>query len=118
MFDLDRTLSDRDTAFLRFARSQFKLFQAALGGVSEDEFVSALVHLDDRGALWKDSVYQEIERRFVLRSISWQELFRDFELRMGDFYVTFPKVHETLRELQRRRLKLVTGLKFSSHPEC
>lgn len=106
LFDLDRTLSDRDTAFLRFAQSQFARLQPALKAVPENEYVSTLVRLDAKGLGRKEEVYQEIERRFSANGLSWQELFHDFETRIADFYITFPHVHETLGTLQSRGIPL------------
>jgi putative hydrolase of the HAD superfamily len=109
-FDLDRTLLDRDTSVVSFASAQFEAFRARLDGVARDAFVNAFIRLDARGSVWKDLVYQRLTLELGVRSVSWEELFADFDARIAQHYVPFPGMHETLRELARHyRLGLISN---------
>jgi putative hydrolase of the HAD superfamily len=100
LFDLDRTLLDRDASFLNFVVSQYVKFRPRLGHISQADYVSRVVALDDRGALWKDKVYQAIVAEFSITSPSWQELFEDFDSRIADYYIPFPHLREMLDALK------------------
>ncbi len=109
-FDLDRTLLDRDTSVISFASAQFEAFRARLDGVAHDAFVNAFVRLDARGSVWKDLVYQRLTVELGIRSVSWEELFADFDARIAEHYVPFPGMHETLGELAGHyRLGLISN---------
>lgn len=109
-FDLDRTLLDRDTSVISFASAQFEAFRARLDGVARDAFVNAFVRLDARGSVWKDLVYQRMTLELGVRSVSWEELFADFDARIAQHYVPFSGMHETLEELVRHyRLGLISN---------
>lgn len=110
LFDLDRTLLDRDTSFADFARTQHARFHTRLSGIDEAAFVDRLISLDARGAVWKDVVYQQLVDGFGLTGISWEELFADFDARIAAHYIPFPGLSETLEELSRTyRLGLITN---------
>src|SRR3954468_15588282 len=101
LFDLDHTLSDRETAFHNFAVSQYRRFRKALGAVTESDYVSTLIATDARGMHAKATVYDEIARQFSLAREKACELHRDFEEGIAKFYVPFAGVHETLMLLRR-----------------
>lgn len=110
LFDLDRTLLDRDASIGAFASSQFEVFRSRLDGVDRDAYVSAFVRLDARGSVWKDEVYQRLTSELKIHSVPWEELFADFDARVADYYVPFPNLHDTLGELARDyRLGLITN---------
>lgn len=101
IFDLDRTLLDRDASFADFARSQHARFLSRLGGIAESTYVDCLVALDAQGAVWKDVVYQRLVADLGITAITWGELFADFDARIAEHYVPFPGLHESLDELSR-----------------
>lgn len=110
LFDLDRTLLDRDRSFARFAESQFARFRPRLEGIDRTEFVDTLIRLDARGAVWKDHVYQQLVLDLGIAAIPWEELFNDFDTRISDHYLPFPHLRETLSALAKDyRLGLVTN---------
>lgn len=79
-------------------------------GIDRDTYVNAFVRLDARGSLWKDEVYQRLTSELMIHSVSWDELFADFDSRVADYYVPFPNLHSTLEELSREyRLGLITN---------
>jgi putative hydrolase of the HAD superfamily len=101
LFDLDRTLLDRDASFAAFAASQYARFQPRLPGIEASAFVGRLVNLDALGSVWKDVVYQRLIAELGITEIAWEELFTDFDARIVDHYVPFPDLHEVLAELSR-----------------
>lgn len=110
LFDLDRTLLDRDRSFLAFAADQYERFRTGLEGVPPDLYIEAFIRLDNRGLLWKDEVYQRLTEELGIRSITWERLFQDFADRVADHYVSFPKVRETLAGLSENyTLGLITN---------
>lgn len=110
IFDLDRTLLDRDESISAFAASQFEIFQSRLEGIDVDTYVQAFVRLDARGSVWKDKVYQMLTSELSIRSIPWDELFADFDDRVSNYYVAFDSLHETLAKLASDyRLGLITN---------
>ncbi len=110
LFDLDRTLLDRDRSFLAFAAAQYERFRTELEGVPPDLYIETFIRLDSRGLLWKDEVYQLLTEELGIRSITWERLFQDFTDRVADHYVSFPKVLETLAGLsESHTLGLITN---------
>lgn len=110
LFDLDRTLLDRDASVLSFASAQYKAFRPRLDGVEREAFVNAFVRLDARGLVWKDIVYQQLTEECGIRSVTWEELFADFEARIVEYYVPFPNLRSTLEVLSGNyRLGLITN---------
>lgn len=99
LFDLDRTLMDRDSAFTAFASAQYARFHNRLEGVEEQTYVEAFIRLDDRGMRWKDEVYRMLVEELELSSIAWEELFQDFTHRVADHYTAFPGAKEALEGL-------------------
>lgn len=101
LFDLDRTLLDRDRSFSGFASAQFDRFQSRLPGLDRNSYVEALVRLDARGSVWKDQVYRRLVTQLGIESLGWQELFEDFEAEITSHYLPFPNLPASLAELAR-----------------
>jgi putative hydrolase of the HAD superfamily len=106
LFDLDRTLLDRDTSFRNFVVSQYERFASDLGPISQEKYVERVVALDNRGLRWKDKVYQGIVQEFDLKTLAWETLFTDFEQRIADYYLPFPQMREMLEALKTKSYKL------------
>lgn len=100
LFDLDRTLLDRDTSFRNFVASQYERYKAALNHISPSDYIDRVVQLDNRGLLWKDKVYQVIVSEFPIRDLSWEELFADFDSRITDYYLPLPGMRMMLEALK------------------
>jgi putative hydrolase of the HAD superfamily len=101
LFDLDRTLLDRDTSFRKFVGSQYDKFQQALKHIPKDLYVAKVIALDNYGLVWKDKVYQTVTDELSISALTWQELFTDFDSRIAGYYVPFPDMHESLAELKQ-----------------
>jgi putative hydrolase of the HAD superfamily len=99
LFDLDRTLLDRDTSFHNFLLSQYERFSSSFPHVDRDAYISRIVFLDNRGRMGKDKVYQFIVEEFKIQEVSPQYLHYDFEFRISDYYLPFPGLKQCLREL-------------------
>lgn len=93
LFDLDRTLLDRDTSFATFAAAQYERFTGRLPGIEAQAYVKRLIELDALGSVWKDVVYQRLIAELGITGIPWEELFADFDAHIADSYVPFPGVH-------------------------
>jgi putative hydrolase of the HAD superfamily len=106
LFDLDRTLLDRDTSFRNFVVSQYEKFASELGSIPQEKYIERVVALDNRGLLWKDKVYQAIAQELELKILTWETLFADFEQRITDYYLPFPQMREMLDELEAKEYKL------------
>lgn len=110
LFDLDRTLLDRDASVLAFAAAQHARFALRLDGAPLEAYVETFIRLDDRGMLWKDAVYQRLTVDLGIGAVPWEELYQDFTDRIVDHYIAFPGVHEALVELSAHHtLGLVTN---------
>lgn len=110
LFDLDRTLLDRDSSVSSFARSQYERFRPRLNGIQRDDFVGTFIRLDARGSVWKDLVYQRMVGELPISSVTAEELFADFDANIADHYIPFPNLHRTLDELSGKyRLGLITN---------
>ena len=106
IFDLDGTLLDRSTAFRNFLISQYDKFKCQLANIPRLTYVDRVIILDERGRVWKDKVYQQIVQEFSITSLSWESLFFDFQDRIAEYYIPFPKMRETLDGLKLRGFNL------------
>jgi putative hydrolase of the HAD superfamily len=100
LFDLDRTLLDRDTSFLNFASSQYDLFAKVLSRVSKHDYVTSLITLDNKGYTPKDKVYQSLVNEFGLKNLDPSKLMNDFQTRFTSYSLPFPGLFEMLRDLK------------------
>lgn len=110
LFDLDRTLFDRDRSFAVFATSQYHRFQNLWPDLSESEYVNRLIQLDNEGHTAKEIVYPQLLQELSINTVSWETLFSDFDSRVTDYYLPFPNLSETLTELSKHyALGLITN---------
>ncbi|QIF02797.1 HAD family hydrolase [Roseimicrobium sp. ORNL1] len=110
LFDLDRTLLDRDQSFAAFASGQHERFAKRMPDFHQQAYVERLVALDALGSVWKDVVYQRLIAELGIDGITWEELFADFDTHVADSYVPFPKLQEVLAVLsQSYSLGIITN---------
>jgi putative hydrolase of the HAD superfamily len=110
LFDLDRTLLDRDTSFAAFAAAQYERFAQRMPGIEAQDYVERLIALDALGSVWKDVVYQQLIAGLGINGLTWEVLFADFDARIADSYIPFPGLHAVLEELfQRFALGIITN---------
>ncbi|WP_054022936.1 HAD family hydrolase [Bacillus sp. FJAT-28004] len=105
MFDLDGTLLDRDRSLLQFVDEQFERLIKPNNEVDKDSYISRFVALDSRGYVWKDIVYQELIREFELR-LDWNMLLDDYKKGFSNHAVSFPNMIELLVSLKDKGYKL------------
>lgn len=104
LFDLDGTLLDRDASLLSFVEDQYERL-AELHHVEKQQYVEAFLHLDQRGYVWKDKVYQQLIESFHL-PLSWEYLLEDYVEGFQHHCIGFPNLHELLQLLKNNDLKL------------
>jgi FMN phosphatase YigB (HAD superfamily) len=64
LFDLDRTLLDRDVAFVKYAE-QIWAKSKIKSGTKKELFVSRFIHLDARGRGDKRAMFQTLVSEFL-----------------------------------------------------
>lgn len=103
LFDLDRTLIDRDTAIRRLFQAQWQRVRAEVAsGQTEEMFVARLLALDNKGYANKTEVYERIVLEFMLPLGLAAELENVFRENYGRSVETFPDTLATLSSLYRK----------------
>lgn len=102
LFDLDRTLLDRDTSLEQFAASQYDRLTIHLSHIPKTEYMTRFIELDCRGHVWKDKVYKSLVAEFQIDGLSWQELLDDYETQFMFHCVPFRYLVEMLGVLKEQ----------------
>lgn len=102
LFDLDGTLLDRDASLQQFIAAQYDRFAPHLSHVSKRDYIDRFVHLDCRGHIWKDKVYQSLISESRIDGLSWENLLDDYELKFMCHCVPFQHLQETLILLKQQ----------------
>ncbi|KMJ59431.1 L-2-haloalkanoic acid dehalogenase [Bacillus sp. LL01] len=106
IFDLDGTLLDRDVSVKKFIDNQYERCKKALGHIPKDNYMDRFIELDARGYVWKDKVYQELAKEFMIKALTWNELLDDYIHHFQYHCTPFDKVEETLIQLAEDNLSL------------
>jgi putative hydrolase of the HAD superfamily len=77
LFDLDRTLHDRDTSVLEFLKFQHQKLNRLHDTVIPPSYIDRFIELECRGYVWKDKVYTALAEEFSL-PLSPEELLYDY----------------------------------------
>jgi putative hydrolase of the HAD superfamily len=77
LFDLDRTLHDRDTSVLEFLRFQHTKLNRLHDTVIPPSYIDRFIELECRGYVWKDKVYTALSEEFSL-PLSPEDLLYDY----------------------------------------
>lgn len=112
LFDLDRTLVDRDTSIRLFFEAQWHNCRVTHEGLrSCQAWVERLLALDRQGFSNKDENYLTLAREFDLPESTARNLAADFRERFGRTVLLFPGVPALLTELRARgyRLGIITN---------
>ena len=112
LFDLDRTLVDRDTSIRLFFEAQWHNCRVTHQGLrSCQAWVERLLELDRQGFSNKDENYLTLAREFDLPEETARSLAADFRERFGRAVLLFPGVPELLTELRAQgyRLGIITN---------
>lgn len=112
LFDLDRTLVDRDTSIRLFFEAQWHNCRVNHEGLrSCQAWVERLLELDRQGISNKEENYLILAREFDLPEVAARNLAADFRERFGRTVLLFPGVPELLTGLrvQGYRLGIITN---------
>jgi len=100
LFDLDGTLLDRRRSFRQFARDQLARFAAVLRGVDSEQYVEALIELDNDGLRLTRNFFAGITTRFGLPSDLAETLQHDYRARFPSACRLFADAADTLAILR------------------
>ncbi|WP_017187405.1 HAD family hydrolase [Alkalibacillus haloalkaliphilus] len=106
VFDLDRTLLDRDKSVKVFVEKQYDRLKTFLDHIPKEKYITRFVELDQRGYVSKDQVYQRIVNEFNITGLTWQELLENYNSRFKDSCVPFPNLNRMLETLSDHHLML------------
>jgi putative hydrolase of the HAD superfamily len=112
LFDLDRTLVDRDTSIRLFFEAQWHNCRVTHEGLrSCQAWVERLLELDRQGFSNKNENYLILAREFALPEETARNLAANFRERFGRAVLLFPGVAELLTDLRRQgyRLGIITN---------
>jgi len=105
LFDLDGTLLDRRRSFERFVRDQWERF-ADCQTADKEQYVQALIELDDNGYAPRQSLFTGVVTRFGLASDLGEMLLNDYRAGFARACVLFPDAVSTLSRLRASGLRL------------
>ena len=77
LFDLDRTLHDRDASVLQFLKAQHQKLNSLHHTVIPSTYIDRFIELECKGYVWKDKVYASLAEEFSL-PLSPKELLEDY----------------------------------------
>ena len=100
-FDLDNTLLDRDRSLHSFLVDQYARLNM-FHHVKKDLFMNRFIELDDRGYVWKDSVYETLIREFYMDGHTVEGLLSDYLLHFQNHCIPLGPVEEVLGELRAK----------------
>ncbi|EZP76750.1 HAD-superfamily hydrolase [Parageobacillus genomosp. 1] len=106
IFDLDGTLLNRDASIQKFIGCQYERLQRWLSHIPKESYIARFIELDNRGYVWKDTVYQQMVQEFEIIGITWEDLLEDYMNHFHQSCVPFPHLVWMLEELKRKSLKL------------
>lgn len=106
IFDLDGTLLNRDESVKKFINSQYQRLNQWVGHVPKETYTTRFFQLDNRGYVWKDTVYQQIVDHLKIEGITSNELLQDYLDNFKDSCVPFPNLISTLEDLRTRNIVL------------
>ncbi|MFD2043260.1 HAD family hydrolase [Ornithinibacillus salinisoli] len=106
LFDLDRTLLDRDQSVQRFINSQYDRLENILSYIDKKEYVSKFLELDQYGYMPKDEVYQQMVALFGMKGLTWKELLDDYNREFMYSCIGFPNLIFMLDKLKKRSFLL------------
>lgn len=106
IFDLDGTLLNRDASLKLFVEGQYERLYQSLNHIPRDKYIERFIEFDDRGYVWKDTVYQQIVAEFDIIHVTWEELLQDYITEFKDACVPFPNLNYMLEGLRNNNLVL------------
>lgn len=111
IFDLDRTLLDRDASVEQFITHQYLRYKKSLKSVPRKTYVSRFIALDEQGYGAKDYVYQQLAQELEFGKETEEELYQDYHASFSQHCISFQGLQEVLLDLiaNHFRLGLITN---------
>ncbi|UOQ92698.1 HAD family hydrolase [Halobacillus shinanisalinarum] len=106
LFDLDRTLLDRDQSLKNFVKKQYDSFQSLHQYIERDEFLERFIELDEGGYQPKEQVYKQLVARYYMDTINDQKLLDHYYNFFSEECIGFKGMCEMLIILQKKGIKL------------
>lgn len=106
LFDLDRTLLDRDSSVRHFVEDQHHRFSSSLAVIPEEEFCGLFEELDQQGYVSKENVYKQIVKMYDLNPLMSEQLHEDYNESFKHHCVAFSGLVELLDTLHAKRIQL------------
>lgn len=106
LFDLDGTLLNRDESVVRFIHNQYDRLNSLVGHIPRETYIKRFIELDQRGYVWKDKVYQQLAKEFLITKMTWEELLQDYITEFKHHCVPFPNLITTLEKLKTSNIRL------------
>lgn len=88
------------------AISQYSRLKKHLSMVSEDEYVSLLLQIDENGKTNKRELYKEIIKALSISGISDKDMYLDFRAHYPTFIQSMPDMNDTLSWLMQNSYKI------------
>ncbi|MFC0476761.1 HAD family hydrolase [Robertmurraya beringensis] len=106
LFDLDGTLLNRDESVNKFIDNQYERLNKWLKHIPKEEYITRFIELDKHGYVWKDKVYQQLTKEFMISDIDWEWLLKDYINEFKYCCVPFANLTQTLEQLKSSHLLL------------
>lgn len=105
LFDLDGTLLNRDASVKSFIEKQYDRLGKLVNHIPKERYMSRFIQLDQRGYVWKDTVYQQLVAEFNLDT-TWEVLLQDYVKEFNKHSVPFPHLLRMLEKLKSDHIAL------------
>lgn len=105
LFDLDGTLLNRDASVKSFIEKQYDRLGKLVNHIPKERYMSRFIQLDQRGYVWKNTVYQQLVAEFNLDT-TWEVLLQDYVKEFNKHCVPFPHLLRMLEKLKSDHIAL------------
>ena len=105
LFDLDGTLLNRDASVHSFVVGQYNRLKHQLSHIDMKKYVERFIELDNRGYVWKDTVYRHLIDEFNI-PLSAEKLLADYLQEFKYHCIPFDHLHSMLQQLKAKGLRL------------
>ena len=116
LFDLDGTLLNRDASVRSFVENQYERLFNHLKHIPKEIYIERFLTLENRGYVWKDTVYTQLKKELNISSLTVEELLNDYVCEFRQHCIPFEGLREMLDELKNLNVKL--GIITNGYPVC
>ena len=106
LFDLDGTLLNRDASVRSFVENQYERLFNHLKHIPKEIYIERFLTLENRGYVWKDTVYTQLKKELNISSLTVEELLNDYVCEFRQHCIPFEGLREMLDELKNLNVKL------------